>query len=302
MECLVKLVQELLPKVSESIAERLLASLLQNQDFWKAACGRDRFLPLADRRNLDIFKQSSSFELPQDKLACLGHMSEVGIQSPRLEQCRADYSKAAVATDASAFLVAHFEKTWAKPDQPTAEELMETITAMECPLSNLMVDLKKLESCTPADMFTEITKLLGTTVVDPLFCEMLPHFEQLLTAATKNIPPNYENWLVGRNVAKVKQCMFQKEVHMAICGSLEAFTKIVATFERAVKDLTALNMMGLPQLARMKSVASQMKSLRCYSTTVHGFLASFRLAAGSLFFLLSWGLRQVVKGKARSDV
>eukprot|EP00439_Symbiodinium_sp_Y106_P054600 s619_g7.t1 len=189
MECLVKVVQELLPKVSESIAERLLASLLQNQDFWKAACGRDRFLPLADRRNLDIFKQSSSFELPQDKLACLGHMSEVGIQSPRLEQCRADYSKAAVATDASAFLVAHFEKTWAKPDQPTAEELMETITAMECPLSNLMVDLKKLESCTPADMFTEITKLLGTTVVDPLFCEMLPHFEQLLTAATKNIPP-----------------------------------------------------------------------------------------------------------------
>ena len=257
VEFLITVVEKLLPQVSGFIAEKLLASLLLNQDFWKAACGHpDNFIPVADRNNVEVFQKAAIHELPQDQLACLGNMFEVGIRCEQLDTCRAEYSKAALAQNICSFLVTVYTKAWAA-ERPSAQELLETVMAMETAVTSLVGTLRKLESCVADEVYVRISNAVSGAIIEPLFGEMLVHLESLVAASTRNIPASYENYLIGRNCAKVKQIMFDKETHKGICGNLEAFTRLNTGFERFMADLTSLKMVPNQHLARMKSVARE---------------------------------------------
>ena len=191
LEFLITVVEKLLPQVSGFIAEKLLGSLLLNQDFWKAACGHpDNFIPVADRNNVEVFQKAAIHELPQDQLACLGNMFEVGIRCEQLDACRTEYSKAALAQNISAFMVTLHTKAWAA-ERPSAQELLETVVAMETAVGGLVGTMRKLESSLADELYIRISKSVSGAIIEPLFGEMLVHFESLVGAAARNIPASY---------------------------------------------------------------------------------------------------------------
>ena len=168
VEFLITVVEKLLPQVSGFVAEKLSARLLLNQDFWKAACAHPvNFIPVADRNNVEVFQKAAIHELPQNQLACLVNMFEVGIRCEQLDTCRTEYSKAALAQNISTFLVALYTKAWAA-ERPSAQELLETVLAMETAVTGLVGTLRKLESCV-AD---EVSDSVSGAIIEPLFGEM----------------------------------------------------------------------------------------------------------------------------------
>ena len=84
------------------------------------------------------------------------------------------------------------------------------------------------------------------------------------------IPNGYENLLISRTVTKIKQTMFSGSNHIAICRKMEELSTCIAKYDSDFADLTSFKLPPTPMIAKLKPAQRNLKSIRCYSCTVHG--------------------------------
>ena len=268
------IVTTLMPKIFLSMAERVNAAVLQEQGWWKKEA-LAKFLPDVAKTDPSVFGKAASWELPADQLSCLKGMAEcllhsqVPLEEGLLKECELRYTKAVILQAATSFI--HIKQQEPLRDGDGMEErfhvLLQALSEHIKTIYNAMLQLNKT---TTKDDYDLISKSIADYVVDVIFVQNLRVFGNMVSACVGRIPAQLDNWLLSRNVTSIKSTMFDKTLHSQICGHLEVFSKIEAIYERLTKDLTSLLMLDRAHLGQIKTVNGHMKTLKSYSSSVHG--------------------------------
>ena len=91
-----------------------------------------------------------------------------------------------------------------------------------------------------------------------------------MAKAVAEIPNQLDNWLITRNVTRIRSWLFDKSRHVSICGELDDFSRCMSVYDTLLSEMTSASLIPQQWLARAKSSAKDYKVLKSYSATVHG--------------------------------
>ena len=265
-----RVVTQLVPQIFTSMTRQVSEACLQEQSFWQEAVG-DRQLPVPGAHAAQVYERAAAFELPADQYSCLqGLSASLNMENEEFVALKEKYSMASMLHGISCFM-SHFNARPFKERPATAEELCDVVMAAEKSLLHgVCKGLRQLETLTSSQTFESLILALTPVIADPLIGELLMQMEKLTDAAVGAIPAGHENFLITRNIQRIKTHMFSESNHQLICGSVEIFGKCLQIFERLLADLAALKVLGATHCAKLKMIQRSVKTIRCYSTTMHG--------------------------------
>ena len=265
--------QGLLPKVFKTMTDHFRSSNLETQDWFKAAVKPDALIP--DEAARDVLSRAATFDLPCQELSCVAGVAEALKRSKVdcVEQtvtCRKSYAKSALLQGLCSARYAVLMRSWKDNDKPSPEELNELLTTLEHPVQtgiiNGMLQLQKIVGVEElSGMQTGVKDVLV-----PVLGDMLKHFTDLLNEASRQIPSNYEAWIVNRQIGKIKTELFNRAKHDAVCGNLELQVKSQASLQRFYDGLNAFAIVPTADLTHYKTACQTLKGIRVYSATIHG--------------------------------
>lgn len=86
--------------------------------------------------------------------------------------------------------------------------------------------------------------------------------------AAKHIP-EYEPWIVARNVSKIKSVLLAKEQHNNVCASMESQIAALGSLEAMFGEFSNMNIFPAHAVAKLRTVQGHVKQIRTYNVSVH---------------------------------
>ena len=81
--------------------------------------------------------------------------------------------------------------------------------------------------------------------------------------------PEYEAWIIARNVQKIKSTLLAKEQHDAVCQGMEAMGCALASLESMFQEFSSHNLLPAHAVSKLRGVQSSMKLVKVYNVSVH---------------------------------
>ena len=215
-------------RCSRAMTDHFRSSNLETQDWFKAAVKPDALIP--DEASRDVLSRAATFDLPCQEPSCVAGMAEALKRSKVdcVEQtvtCRKSCAKSALLRGLCSARYAVLMRSWKDSDKPSPEELNELLTTLEHPVQTGIIDgVLQLQKIVGVEELSGMQTGVKDVLV-PVLGDMLKHFTDLLNEASRQIPSNYEAWIVNRQVGKIKTELFNRAKHDAVCGSLELQVK-----------------------------------------------------------------------------
>lgn len=159
----------------------------------------------------------------------------------------------------------HFARVY-PVDALNPEKLFEFLEAMQRPMTDLAQSLVKLSAHAVPECKAAVERFFLT----PFANKVLGKLISLVNAQSDKIPANYENWILNRNVPKIKQVCFDQPKHEAIVNHMELYRKGISITDQLFAALAESQTLGAPQISKLKSAQSSLRTLSQYSINVHG--------------------------------
>ena len=248
------------------MGKKFCATLLQNQDWYQKVCQQGKFLPEMDSVRDNVFwERCMNYTSPVQELMVLERMSAISpnCKAATLEHLGASYHKSVIIQGLAFYI--QTTKTINLAHLPP-EKLFAFLDAIQRPISDVAASLQKLRN----EDLKEGKAVVDKFFVTPYAVQVLTRVTSLLNAQVEKIPANYENWILNRNIPRIKQTCFDESVHTSIVAYMEAYSRGLNITDQLFSSLAECQVIQAAHISKLKIAQQSLKALKQYSCNVHG--------------------------------